>query len=93
MDTKLLQKHISEYIKSIKTDKATFEQDQTERAERAAYYQSWTPEKLGSMTEEQFSEFMVKLWAMLIWGNKKYVVDKLISDNSFPKFSNSRWSE
>jgi len=85
MDTKLLQKHISEYIKSIKTDKATFEQDQTERAERAAYYQSWTPEKLGSMTEEQFSEFMVKLWAMLIWGNKKYVVDKLISDNSFPK--------
>jgi hypothetical protein len=85
MDTKRLQKHISKYIKYIKADKAAYEQDQTERAERAAYYQSWTPEKLDSMTEERFYEFMVKLWAMLIWGNKKYVVDKLISDNTFPK--------
>ncbi|MEA3231560.1 MAG: hypothetical protein U9Q05_07400 [Thermodesulfobacteriota bacterium] len=36
------------------------------------------------MTEEQFYEFIAKLWAMLIWGNKKYVVDKLIADNTFP---------
>ena len=35
------------------------------------------------MTEEEFLEYISKLWAMLIWGNKKYVVDKLIADNGF----------
>ena len=28
-------------------------------------------------------EYMSKLWSMLIWGNKKYVVDKMIADNGF----------
>ncbi len=35
------------------------------------------------MTEEDFLEYISKLWSMLIWGNKKYVVDKLIDDNGF----------
>ena len=35
------------------------------------------------MTEEEFFEYISRLWSMVIWGNKKYVVDKLISDNGF----------
>ena len=35
------------------------------------------------MTEEDFLEYISKLWAVLMWGNKKYVVDKLIEDNGF----------
>ena len=35
------------------------------------------------MTEDEFLEYISKLWSMLIWGNKKYVVDKLIADNGF----------
>lgn len=35
------------------------------------------------MTEEAFLEYISKLWSMLIWGNKKYVVDKMIADNDF----------
>ena len=35
------------------------------------------------MTEDEFLEYVSKLWSMLIWGNKKYVVDKLIADNGF----------
>ncbi len=35
------------------------------------------------MTEDEFLEYINKLWSMLIWGNKKYVVDKLIADNGF----------
>lgn len=35
------------------------------------------------MTEDEFLEYISKLWSMLIWGNKKYVVDKLIEDNGF----------
>jgi hypothetical protein len=35
------------------------------------------------MTEDEFLEYINKLWSMLIWGHKKYVVDKLIADNGF----------
>ena len=35
------------------------------------------------MTKEEFLEYISKLWSMLIWGNKNYVVDKLIGDNGF----------
>lgn len=95
MKDKLLIKHIEEYINKINADKAAFDQDKAERAERAKYYQGWTANKIATMTEEHFYEFMAKLWAMLIWGNKKYVVDKLIADNSFEKIklelSNLLW--
>jgi len=33
------------------------------------------------MTSDDFLEYLSKLWAMLIWGNKRYVVDKMISEN------------
>ena len=39
--------------------------------------------KLLAMTEEDFLEYISRLWAVLMWGNKKYVVDKLIEDNGF----------
>lgn len=35
------------------------------------------------MTEEDFYDYLSRLWAMLIWGNKHYVVDKMIADNGF----------
>ena len=35
------------------------------------------------MTEDEFLEYISKLWSMLIWGNKKYIVDKMIADNGF----------
>ena len=82
MDTSLFKKHILKYIQQIETDIVTYIQDKKKRSDRSAYYLSWTPEKLNSMTEEQFYEFITKLWAMLIWGNKKYIVDKLIADNT-----------
>jgi hypothetical protein len=88
MRKELLQRHIAEYIKKIDADKAAFAQDKSERAERAAYYQNWTSEKIATMSEEQFYEYMARLWAMLIWGNKKYVVDKVIADNTFQKIKN-----
>jgi hypothetical protein len=37
------------------------------------------------MSAEEFGEFLAKLWAMLIWGNKKYVADKLTQDNGLPR--------
>jgi hypothetical protein len=54
-----------------------------ERKERIAFYQSFSPDKLLSMTEDDFYKYISRLWAMIIWGNKKFVVDKIIADNGF----------
>ena len=85
MDSKLLIRHIQKYKENIDANKATYESDRIERNARASYYRSWSVDKLRAMSEEQFYDYMAKLWAMLIWGNKKYVVDKLITDNTFEK--------
>ncbi len=85
MDTVLLRKHIEEYVQHIQADQLTHERDKAERQERADYYQAWTFERIKTMSEEDFYEYISKLWAMLIWGNKKYVVDKLIADHGFKK--------
>lgn len=54
-----------------------------ERNERKKYYQSWTKEKLESMTVDEFVEYIGKLWSMIVWGNKKYIADKIIEANGF----------
>lgn len=83
MNTKKLNSAISEFIKKKKFNSAYYEENWAERKERKEYYQSFTKDKLIAMTEDEFLEYISKLWSMLIWGNKKYVVDKLIADNGF----------
>ncbi len=83
MNTQKLNSAITEFMKKKKSNAAYYEENWAERKERKEYYQSFTKDKLLAMTEEDFSEYISKLWSMLIWGNKKYVVDKLIADNGF----------
>ncbi len=85
MDIERLRKHIREYLQHIQEEKATNIQDTPERQERAQYYQSWTAGRIRAMTEDELYGYIAQLWAMLIWGNKKYVVDKLIEDNGLTK--------
>lgn len=74
-------------IKQFKSNKVKnasyFDENWAERKERKEYYQSFDKVRLLAMTEDEFLEYISKLWSMLIWGNKKYVVDKLIQDNGF----------
>ncbi len=74
---------IGDFSKKRKSKAAYYEENWAERKERKEYYQSFTWDKLIAITEEEFLEYISKLWSMLIWGNKKYVVDKLIADNGF----------
>lgn len=74
---------IASFVKKQKVNHAYYEENWKERKERKVFYQSFTKEKLLTMTEEALLEYISKLWSMLIWGNKKYVVDKLIADNGF----------
>ena len=83
MDNNRLALAISMFTKKCSTNIAYYEENWRERKERKEYYQSFTKDNLLAMTEEDFLEYISKLWSMLIWGNKKYVVDKLIQDNGF----------
>lgn len=83
MNTPKLQSAIAEFITKKKTNASYYDDNWDERKERKNFYQSFNKAKLQAMTSDEFSEYIGKLWSMLIWGNKKYVVDKLIDDNGF----------
>lgn len=83
MNTQKLNSAISEFTKKKKSNAAYYKENWDERQERKNFYQSYTKDKILAMTEDEFLEYISKLWSMLIWGNKKYVVDKLIADNGF----------
>ena len=59
-----------------------------ERNERMQYYQGWTKERIKKMTSDEFVEFIGKLWSMIVWGNKKYIADKIIEINGFENIKN-----
>ncbi len=83
MNKNVLYKHVDEYLKSV--NEAGEFNDIVERNERKNYYQSYNKDRLINMSSEEFYEYIEKLWAMLIWGNKKYKIDQLIEDNGFEK--------
>ena len=83
MNNQKLQSAISSFLKHKESNAAYYDESWTYRKERKSYYQSFTKDKLMAMTEEDFFEYISRLWSMLIWGNKKYVVEKLIADNGF----------
>ncbi len=83
MNKELLVKHITEYYKKSQTNKDKYESDLEERREKQKYYQGFNKQKILKMDEDIFYEYISKLWAMIIWGNKKYIVDKIILDNGF----------
>jgi hypothetical protein len=88
LDIELLRKQIGGWKAKLAQDPQRTALDKQERANRVAYYQAQTPDKIRHFDEDEFYEYISKLWAMLIWGNKKYVVDKLIKDNGFEAVKN-----
>lgn len=85
LNVDLLRRHLKAWREKLAQDPVRADNDKTQRAERVAYYQAQTAEKIRAMSEEELYEYIAKLWAMLIWGNKKYVVDKLIQEHGFKK--------
>lgn len=85
MNTLKLDEAIKNFLEKKETNKTYYEENWNEHKERKEFYQNFTKEKLLSMSEEIFFEYIGKLWSMLIWGNKQYIINKLIEDNSFDK--------
>lgn len=83
MNMEIVSTAIAEFLNKQKTNAAYYNENWAERKDREEFYKSFTKERLLAINEEEFLEYIGKLWSMLIWGNKKYVVDKLIADNGF----------
>lgn len=81
MNHERLQRHIAEYVTKVSKRESGYAATILERRQPVTYYRSWTADRLRSMTAGDLLEYISKLWAMLIWGNKQYVVDKLLDDH------------
>ena len=88
MNKEKLINSIKEYKKEIKQKNLYEEAGINERNQRKQYYQSWTRERILKMTEDEFVEYIGKLWSMIVWGNKKYIADKIIELNGFENIKN-----
>ncbi len=54
------------------------------QARRALFADLLSPEGLSHMTELDFGQVISSLWASQVWGDKAYLVGKLIYENSLP---------
>lgn len=88
MNKKLLKEHIQSFLLDAKKDLDRINADFNERSEKIKYYKVFTKAKILSMDKDTVYEYLSDLWAMLIWGNKHYVVDKIINENGLDNFRN-----
>ncbi len=86
MDTNRLKKHIQAYLRQLATNSEQTQRDKKDRQERMEFYQGWSADRMKTMTPEDVGQYLSRLWAMLIWGNKQYVVNKVIDTNGLEKF-------
>lgn len=87
MNNLKLKNIINEYKKHISNIDNI--EDISERNKRKEYYQLWTKERILKINEDEFVEYIGKLWSMIVWGNKKYIADKIIESNGFDKVKNN----
>ncbi len=87
MNKEILYKSLNKYFSDLSKTQSL--SDLNERNERENFYRSYTYEKIINMDEDEFYEYISKLWAMIIWGNKHYIIDKYISDNGFEHLKKS----
>lgn len=97
MNKELLRKHIANFAKKVDRNPVKHQEDRKERAEYIEFYQQYKRDKILQMDAEEVYKYLSPLWAMLIWGNKHYVVDKIIEDNGLDNFkehlANLLWSD
>ena len=87
MNKDILHKNLDIYFSKLAQESDI--NDLNERTERELFYKNYTYDKIISMDENEFYEYISKLWAMIIWGNKHYIIDKYISDNGFENLKKS----
>ena len=73
--------HIQAFKKYAKT--RNYQEDIKDRKQREEFFSKISKEKLLSLNEFDFGEIIAKLWAMRLWTNKEYQIQRMISDKGF----------
>lgn len=81
MNIAKLNKYIDLYKKQFIGSAYNESDDIKERKKRIDFYQSFSKEKLSNISYEDFTSFIGTLWASSMYGNKKYLVDRIIAAN------------
>jgi hypothetical protein len=86
MEIKLNQdqkRKIRDYIDVLKkcTKSEEFKKDIQEREEREKYFKGLTEEKIKNLSEFDLGELVSRLWASQFWGNKNYLIQKILEKN------------
>jgi hypothetical protein len=78
---------ISEYLKPFKDYLRTSDgsREFDSRKKRLEFYKGLTPKKLETLDEITFEKIIGGLWASQFWGNKRYLIQKLLTDNGIEK--------
>lgn len=76
-----LKQYLNDYKAILENDAKSEENDIKEREQRINFYQSYTKEKIQKMTRDDLIKYIGKLWASVVYGNKAYLVDKMIDNN------------
>lgn len=79
MNLELLKKEIQNY-KKILNDEGNSAYE--ERTLRVNYYQAFDKTRFLTLSEDDFVEYIGKLWASNMYGNKRYLVNKMIESNN-----------
>ncbi|MBR0294354.1 MAG: hypothetical protein IJQ67_00355 [Bacilli bacterium] len=81
MNRQILQKYIDAYKKQIDTGVIDIKKEMESRDERVSFYREYTKDKTEKISYDDFTAYVGTLWASLMYGNKKYIVDLMIEEN------------
>lgn len=81
MNEKLYSSALSGYKKWADNNKAEAKSEYYERHALCDEMQSYTKERLQNLTEDELFNLIAPLWAMRMWGNKKYQLDNIVESN------------
>lgn len=89
MDKERFNSAIVKYLALQAEDPIQFTSDIQERNERAAAYRSYDAKVISSFDEDDFVEYLGKLWALRMWGNKRYKVLEIIENTGIQTLKTS----
>lgn len=79
-----IREYITGFKEFLKTAKAQ-EWDENSKKKTALHQKLLRPEHVERLTEDDFGTIVKSLWASLIWGNKEYLINKILEDNGIAK--------
>jgi hypothetical protein len=81
-----LQPHLKKF--KAYTQSPQFQSDMEHRGSQVDFFQREFPKRLPDLAESDLGELVSHLWAAQIWGNKQYLIQKIVSANGLDKLGN-----